>query len=86
MKTRDKPLYLQIYTALKTRIESGAWSYGAMLPSEHELSEVYSISRGTVRKVLASLEEDGLVRRDRGRGTFITYPGDQESAAGMNCR
>jgi len=55
-----------------------------MLPSEHELSEVYNISRGTVRKVLATLEEDGLVRRDRGRGTFITYPGDQESVAGMN--
>jgi GntR family transcriptional regulator of arabinose operon len=84
MNTKDKPLYLQIYSALKTRIESGEWSYGAMIPSEHELSELYKISRGTVRKVLATLEEDGLVRRDRGRGTFITRPGDQEQVPGVN--
>lgn len=55
-----------------------------MLPSEHELSEVYEISRGTIRKVLAALEEDGLVRRDRGRGTFITRPGGQKLIPGMN--
>lgn len=84
MKTKDKPLYLQIYEALKTRIDAGEWSYGAMLPSEHELSEVYKISRGTVRKVLATLEQDGLVRRDRGRGTFITRPGDQKQIPVMN--
>jgi len=77
MKTSDKPLYIQIYNALKIRIESDEWNFGAMLPSELELSEVYKVSRGTVRKVLAALEEDDLVRRERGRGTFISRPQGQ---------
>jgi len=79
-----KPLYMKIYIALKMRIESGEWSFGAMLPSELELSEVYQVSRGTVRKVLATLEEDGLVRRERGRGTFISRPIEQKIINGIN--
>jgi GntR family transcriptional regulator of arabinose operon len=84
MKTTEQPLYLQIYQALKNRIESDEWSFGAMLPSEIELSEVYKISRGTVRKVLAALEEDGLVRREQGRGTFISRPQDQMKNSHMS--
>jgi GntR family transcriptional regulator, arabinose operon transcriptional repressor len=67
------PLYLRIHSDLRERIESGEWSYGAMLPSEFELSEIYHISRGTIRQVLAELEKEGLVRRERGRGTLITH-------------
>lgn len=67
------PLYLRIYAALKQRIEAGEWSYGAMFPAENELCEIYGVSRGTVRQVLARLEKDGLVRRERGRGTFISW-------------
>jgi GntR family transcriptional regulator of arabinose operon len=74
---KGKPLYMQIYTELKERIESGEWSYGAMLPSEHELCDVYGVSRGTVRQVLAKLEGEGLIRRERGKGTFIARHGVQ---------
>lgn len=73
--TKEKPLYLQIYTELKERIESGEWSYGVMLPSEHEFCDVYGVSRGTVRQVLAKLEEEGFIRRERGKGTFIARHG-----------
>lgn len=55
-----------------------------MLPSELELSEVYGVSRGTIRKVLAALEEESLVRRERGRGTFISRPADQMKISGTN--
>lgn len=72
---KEKPLYMKIYTELKERIESGEWSYGAMLPSEHELCDVYSVSRGTVRQVLAKLEDERLIRRERGKGTFIARHG-----------
>lgn len=67
------PLHLRIYTALKQRIEAGEWSYGALFPAENDLCEIYGVSRGTVRQVLAGLENDGLVRRERGRGTFIAW-------------
>jgi len=83
---KAKPLYLQIYTALKQRIESGEWNYGAMLPSENELSEQYGISRGTVRQVLAKLEEDGLIRREQGKGTFIARTGASAPSKGVNGR
>jgi GntR family transcriptional regulator of arabinose operon len=81
---KDQPLYIQIYQALKQRIEGGEWSFGAMLPSEHELAELYGISRGTLRQVLAKLEEEGLVSRERGRGTFMALPGVRNSAIGLN--
>jgi len=72
---KEKPLYIQIYTDLKERIEAGEWSYGALLPSEHELCDVYDVSRGTVRQVLAKLREEGYIRRERGKGTFVARLG-----------
>ena len=77
------PLYMRIYPVLKQRIEGGEWNYGAMLPSETELSEIYHVSRGTVRQVLSQLEQDQLVSRERGRGTFVTHPGSNHSTSGV---
>lgn len=68
-----QPLYLRIHSNLKKRLEAGEWGLGAMLPSENELCEYYSISRGTMRQVLAELEKEGLIRRERGRGTFVNF-------------
>lgn len=58
-----------------TDIGSGALPPGARLGSERELAEHYGVSRGTLRHVLAALEEAGLVRRAAGRGggTFISH-------------
>jgi DNA-binding LacI/PurR family transcriptional regulator len=78
------PLYLRIYTALKQRIEAGEWNYGAMFPAENELCEIYGVSRGTIRQVLAGLEKDGLVRRERGRGTFIAWSALKKQDSGFN--
>jgi GntR family transcriptional regulator len=71
--TNKPPLYLRIHAHLKKRLETGEWGMGAMLPSENELCDFYSISRGTVRQVLAELEKEGLIRRERGRGTFASF-------------
>jgi len=75
-----EPLYQRIYNALRQRIDAGEWVYEAILPTENELCETYQISRGTVRLVMAELEREGLVRRERGRGTFLTHVGPQKSA------
>ena len=69
------PLHQRIYTRLKQRIDAGEWGQGAVLPTENELCETYQVSRGTIRQVLAELEEEGLVRRERGRGTFLIRAG-----------
>jgi GntR family transcriptional regulator len=41
------------------------------LPSESELCEIYQVNRGTIRHALDVLEREGLIHREKGRGTFI---------------
>jgi len=65
------PLYYQLMQELRQRIEGGTWKPGDLIPSERELSETYGISRMTVRQALTELVNDGLLRRDQGRGTFV---------------
>ena len=67
---RVAPLYQQVYVGLRHELESGASDPARPLPSEPALAERFSVSRTTIRKTLARLEAEGLVRRERGRGTF----------------
>ena len=68
------PLYSQLIGIIQRTITSGALRPGDLLPSETELCEAYGVSRNTVRQAIGTLEEDGLVVRKRGKGTFITDP------------
>lgn len=89
MKTRQLqslPLYLQIHHQLQQRILGGEWSYGAMLPSENDLCAEYAIARGTIRQVLAELEKESLIRRERGRGTFIAHLPRAKTIPGLDGR
>lgn len=76
---RDKPipLYYQLETILRRKILSGELPVHAHLPSEEALAEEYGVSRITVRQALAALERDGLVVRQRGKGTFVAERSDQ---------
>ena len=65
------PMYKQIVNLLNEKIEKGELKPGDKLPSEAELMEAYSVSRITIRSAISELEEDGLVIRSRGKGTFI---------------
>ncbi|BCQ22107.1 UTRA domain-containing protein [Caballeronia sp. NK8] len=68
----DTPLYLQLASRLATAIHAGSWTAGEALPSERTLSERVGVSRITARKAIALLVEQGLIRRVRGAGSFIT--------------
>jgi GntR family transcriptional regulator len=50
-----RPLYLQLRDALAARISSGEWQSGALIPNEGDLAREYSVSPGTMRKVLVTL-------------------------------
>lgn len=82
--TTNSSLSRRVYAGLKVRIESGEWNYGAMLPSEIELAGQIHISRGTIRRVLAELEREGWVSRERGRGTFVVYPDLRRASSGVS--
>jgi GntR family transcriptional regulator len=66
----SRPLTDRVREELARSIANGLFE-GGWLPSEPELSERLSVSRGTVRSALRSLEEEGLITRQRGRGTRI---------------
>lgn len=66
------PLYLQLARNLATAIQCGVWSAGEALPSERTLCDAIGVSRITARKAIALLVEQGLIRRARGAGSFIT--------------
>ena len=64
--------YLKIMEDLKKQILSGEIQAGDRLPSENELAEQYKVSRQTVRKAIAILENSGHVYAEHGRGTFCS--------------
>jgi len=66
------PLYHQLKCALITAIESGEWQSGQQLPNEGKLAETFGVSKVTVRQALRDLSEVGYVRREQGRGTFVS--------------
>jgi GntR family transcriptional regulator len=54
---------------------------GDQLPSEPELAAAYSVSRATIREALQSLENEGVVRRVHGAGTFVNQVQERVSGA-----
>jgi GntR family transcriptional regulator len=65
------PLWRQLADILRQRIASGELDAGRVMPSETRLSQEFGLARGTVVKALDALEEEGLVTRVQGRGTFV---------------
>ena len=53
-------------------LRSGLWRSGDRLPTERALSEQFSLSRGSVRKVLQELRELGVISQTVGSGTYVT--------------
>lgn len=68
------PIYVQIRTYIYDRIKSGDWKPGDQIPSERDLSAQFGVSRVTIRQALANLEDEGLLRRAQGQGTFVSTP------------
>lgn len=66
------PLYQKVIDTVVARIAAGELLPGGMLPSETQLATEIGVSQGTARKGLTVLEQHGIVRREQGRGTFVT--------------
>ena len=59
-------LYRKVAEDIKAAIAAGGYAAGTRLPSEHELAERYSVSRGTIRQAFAALRADGIIASRRG--------------------
>jgi DNA-binding GntR family transcriptional regulator len=65
------PLYVQLTEILQERIERRQWVAGSRFASEAELCSEFQVSRAVVRPALTILENNGLIIRIKGRGTFV---------------
>ena len=68
------PRYYQLKEILEKRIQTGEFQPDAQFPTDEHLCVEYSLSRGTVRRAIDMLVEEGRLRRVQGRGTFVTIP------------
>lgn len=66
-----EPKYQNLANWLKSQIASNELEDGSKLYSENELSEMFALSRQTVRQALRVLESEGIVERRRGSGTYV---------------
>lgn len=72
------PLYYQLTQFLRERIRSGALAEAECLPTEMTFVQTLGISRSTVRQALDDLVNEGYLTREKGRGTFVCHPQNDE--------
>lgn len=65
------PLYIQLANAIRSAITGAGLHAGDVLPSERTLADMLNIARGTARKALQQLLEEGILVRNQGSGTFV---------------
>lgn len=73
-ETNPIPKYLQISAWLREVIETGRYKKGEKLPSEVELAKMCGVNRNTLRQAISELTAIGLLRKEKGTGTFVDAP------------
>jgi GntR family transcriptional regulator, phosphonate transport system regulatory protein len=71
MSTKGISLWRQIGETLINEIRDGTLKSGDQLPADVVIAERFGVNRHTVRQATANLENEGLLRIERGRGTFV---------------
>jgi GntR family transcriptional regulator/GntR family frlABCD operon transcriptional regulator len=73
VKTKVIPQYRKLYEVLRKHITDDVYKEGDMLPSEHELCQLYGLTRPTVRQALSNLSNDGYIRKHQGKGSIVHH-------------
>src|SRR5687768_3570360 len=64
-------LYIQVASVMRRRIETGQWLPDQKISTLVELEREFEVARVTVRQAIDILREEGLLRSQQGRGTFV---------------
>ncbi len=74
MASGEMPKYQTIAADLRRRLASPEFSPGDQLASQAALAGDYDVTIMTLRQAVAELEREGLIRTERGKGTFVSHP------------
>ena len=66
------PLYLQVASVMRQRIDSARWVEGERISTLEELEEEFGVARVTIRQAIELLRAEGLLQAQQGRGTFVS--------------
>ena len=66
------PLYAQVASVMRHRIEAGHWAQGAKISTLEELEQEFAVARVTIRQAIDLLRKEGLLVAQQGRGTFVS--------------
>lgn len=80
-RTVPTPIFQQIRDWMLEQIASGQWPEHYKLKAEVELASELSVNRGTVRKAIAQLINEGVLTSIHGRGTFVSSRGIEQPLA-----
>ncbi|GAA3554411.1 GntR family transcriptional regulator [Nonomuraea rosea] len=70
----DRPVWKQVADILRARIGNGTYRPRQPIPSETQLVGEFGIARGTARKVVAALRDEGLIYTVPQMGSFVSPP------------
>jgi DNA-binding GntR family transcriptional regulator len=79
IKDGPEPKYAQLAAILRERIASGELAVGEPVPSETELEQEFDLARGTIRKAIGVLRDEGLIVTTKGKGSWVV---EQPPASG----
>ena len=74
-RTGTIPLVYQLAATIREKIVRGEYRLGEPIPTEEQLQKFYGVSRTTVRLALAKLVNEGYIRRQQGKGTYVNPRG-----------
>src|ERR1700752_4031982 len=66
------PLYVQVASVMRQRVETGHWREGDKISTIEELEREFGVARVTIRQAIEMLSSEGLLDAQQGRGTFVS--------------
>jgi len=76
-----EPVWKQLAAILRRRIRAGTYEPGRMIPSEKQCEQEFGTARGTCRKAVAQLRDEGLIVTVAGRGSYVADPLPEDEGA-----
>lgn len=79
----QEPMYIRIHNQIKRNVENKTYKVGQRIPAERQLAEQFHVSRMTLRQAIKTLEDEGILERRLGSGTYVANQKVQEKMSGV---